>query len=246
MNPLDVETDEVLAFVAAALPPPPSTVLEVGCGDGRLAARLLERGWNVTALDVDAEAVAATRARGVSVVQGDFLSFHARPFDAVLFTRSFHHIAPLADAVAGARDLLLAGGTVLLDEFVHDEIDRFTAAWFFDVGAALAVDERSHQRAHGHDTGHRDPPHDPLELWRWRLHHEPALHGGAAMIEALDQAFELSRPARLPYLHRYYAERLSPDDHGSRLFKRLREREAERIEQGILRPLGLRLVGRRR
>lgn len=250
MTPLDVETDEVLAFVTAALPPPPSSVLEVGCGDGRLAARLADRGWNITGLDVDPEAVGATRARGVSVHGGDFLSFRGGPFDALLFTRSFHHIAPLADAVTQARALLVPGGTLVLDEFAHDEIDRFTAAWFFDVGSAVGDPETSgpgrHHHAHGdHQHAHGEPPRDPLERWRWHHHHEPRLHGGAEMIEALSRTFELSPVQRLPYLHRYFSDRLPPDDNGSRRFTQIREREAERIEQGVLVPIGLRLVGRR-
>ena len=44
-------TMSVLAFVRSALPPPPARVLEVGAGDGELAAALLAAGYDVVAID---------------------------------------------------------------------------------------------------------------------------------------------------------------------------------------------------
>jgi SAM-dependent methyltransferase len=242
VTPLELETDEVVAFAVSALPPPPAAVLEVGCGDGRLAARLSERGWKVTAIDLDAEAVTAARARGVLAERADFVSFAGGRFDALLFTRSFHHVSPLADAVARARALLAPGGALLLDEFAHDEIDRFTAAWFFDVAAALEAAAGA-PPMHGPHRGHGKPPRDPLERWRWRHHHEPPLHGARAMLDALGAVFELSRIQRLPYLYRYFSERLPEDEAGGQLYDRLHALETERVAQGVLVPVGLRVVG---
>ena len=44
---------EVAAFVRANLPPPPCRVLEVGAGEGELAASLAAAGYAVTAIDPD-------------------------------------------------------------------------------------------------------------------------------------------------------------------------------------------------
>lgn len=62
------------------------------------------------------------------------------------------------------------------------------------------------------------------------------------MISALGEAFELREQERCPYLHRYFSDRVDPGDAGTRLFLRARELELLRIAQGLLVPIGLRLV----
>lgn len=252
MSPLELETDEVVSFVLQALPAPPATVLEVGCGDGRLAERLTWLGFDVTGIDADPEAIAAARQRGVNAVHASFLAFDARPFDALLFTRSLHHISPLSEAVARARALLAPHGTLVIDELAHDEVDRFTAAWFFDVQAALEAagalrpdaPRHHHHHHHRHDHHHHATPSpDPLERWREYTTHEPPLHGAKAMVDALASTFTLSRTERLPYLHRYFVDRLPADEAGMRIFAELRRMEDERVAQGILVRVGLRLTG---
>ena len=47
---------DVLVFVRASLPEPPARVLEVGAGDGQLAAALRDLGHDVTAIDPKGEA----------------------------------------------------------------------------------------------------------------------------------------------------------------------------------------------
>ena len=44
-------TPDVHAFVCASLPPRPARVLEIGAGDGTLAAALREDGYDVLAID---------------------------------------------------------------------------------------------------------------------------------------------------------------------------------------------------
>ena len=122
--------EHTLRFLDRVLPQR-SRVLEVGCGRGALAARLQARGLEVTALDVSPEAVAAARALGVHAVAGDFLEFVAEPFDAVLFSRSLHHIASLPRAVDRAHALLGPGGLVIAEEFAVERMDRQTARYSF-------------------------------------------------------------------------------------------------------------------
>src|SRR5262249_28684049 len=141
-------------------------VLEVGCGPGDLAARLLEEGFLLTAIDVSEEQVLAARRKGVPAIQSDFLSFEGQGFDVVLFTRSLHHIWPLEDAIRKIRSLLRPGGLILADEFAVDEIDAPTAAWFWDLQAvleesgALAPDVPRHRHGASH-RHHGPPPADP-------------------------------------------------------------------------------------
>src|SRR6185436_1033004 len=87
---IEAEVDEVQAWVARVLPGGGKglRVLEVGCGPGVLAERLLRDGVDLTAIDVSEEQVAEARDRGVPAIVSDFLAFDASPFDAVLFTGS--------------------------------------------------------------------------------------------------------------------------------------------------------------
>jgi SAM-dependent methyltransferase len=251
---IEAEVDEVQAWVRRELPRGGRAlrVLEVGSGPGVLAERLIRDGVQLTAIDVSEEQVAEARARGVPAMVSDFLAFEGPPFDAVLFTRSLHHIAPLEAGIAKIRALVRPGGLVVADEFAHDEIDAVTAAWFWDLQAvlescgALAPDVPRRHHGHGEHRGHHPkdgpPPADPVVRWRERHVHEPPLHGAKAMISALGGAFELRAQERCPYLHRYFSDRVDPGEAGTRLFLQVRELEQLRLGQRLLVPIGLRLV----
>ncbi len=249
-GPIAAEVEEVLAWTRSAMPAGGRglRVLEVGCGPGYLAERLLRGGIQLTAIDISEEEVRRARARGVPAIASDFLSFEGQDFDVVLFTRSLHHISPLEAAIRKIRALLRPGGLVLADEFAHDEIDAATATWFWDLQAvleeagALAPDVR---RGHHHHHGTSEqPPADPVERWRWRHVHDPPLHPARALITALGRAFEVTTQQRVPYLHRYLSDRLENSSRGTRLFLRLRALEELRIGQRLLVPIGLRMVAR--
>lgn len=87
-------TAETLAFVRRFVPVG-ARILEIGCGDGELAFHL-----GAVAIDSSADAVAAAVARGVDARVATWPCDVPGTFDAVLFTRSLHHIAPLDEAVA--------------------------------------------------------------------------------------------------------------------------------------------------
>jgi SAM-dependent methyltransferase len=232
---------ETLRFLRGVLPDGGARVLEVGCGRGALAARLLAEGRRVTAIDISAEAVQAAQALGVPAIRIDLASFDGGPFDAVLFTRSLHHIHPLAAAVERAHDLLAPAGALVADEFAWDAVDRAAAAWFYDVTALLQAAEVLAPGGH-----HAGVEGDPLERWRAdHSHHEP-LHGGEAMLEAIGARFEIERVERVPYFYRHIADRLEQTPRGGAVCARMQELEALRIAQGLLRPVGLRAVARRR
>lgn len=244
MKPLDAGTGEVLAFLDGALPSGPARLLEVGCGRGELAAALLARGHVVTALDIDAEAVAAARAGGVPAVAGDFLlgaGGEGAPYDAVLFTRSLHHIADLDRAVALAAAACAPCGLVLVDEFARERADAATAAWFYDLRAILAA------------AGVLAPPEapavaDPLERWEreYGARREHRLHTGSEMVAALRAHLDVEVVEPCPYLYRQLAQWLEPTDRGGAVAARLLEAERERLERGELAALGLRAGARRR
>ena len=126
-------------------------VLEVGCGPGYLASRLLEDGVHLTAIDASEDQVQLARERGVPAIASDFLAFEGGPFDAVLFTRSLHHISPLGEGISRTRALVRPGGLILAHnvEMVPDYVKAVTTnpdleTIFYMEGNGLAVTLKKH------------------------------------------------------------------------------------------------------
>lgn len=74
------------AFVADLLPPP-ARILDAGCGTGRVAARLVELGYDVVGVDVDNNMLDVARAESPDLDwrYGDLARFHlGETFDVVL------------------------------------------------------------------------------------------------------------------------------------------------------------------
>ena len=213
----------------------------MGCGRGDLAARLLASGYEVTALDPAPEAVEASRAAGVSAIESDFLRFEDTPYDAVIFSRSLHHLQPLRDAVARAVGLMKVDAWFLAEEFARERADRATAAWFYDARSLLSA------------TGalvmaeENDRPADALS--RWRADHygeaDHPRHDGVDMLAELRRHFEIVETKDVPYLYWYLIKWIEESPRGYDVARRLFEIEARRIAEGLLVPLGLRIAARR-
>src|SRR5438067_12281006 len=132
-RPPDVPTRETLEFLVSRIPIG-AKVLEVGCGEGQIACELLQRGYRVTGLDSDSEAIARAQARGVRGVVASWPKFDSSgSFGAIAFTRSLHHINPLRQAIVRARELLNPNGFLLIEDFALDDVNEATVAWFVKV-----------------------------------------------------------------------------------------------------------------
>jgi SAM-dependent methyltransferase len=99
----------------------PGRALELGCGEGRNARWLAERGWRVTAVDFSPVALERARAlaerRGLAVdwVRADARTFRAEPVhDLVALLYLQLPEAELARALAVAVGGLSPGGTLLV------------------------------------------------------------------------------------------------------------------------------------
>jgi SAM-dependent methyltransferase len=234
-----------LDFFASHLPPAPARILEVGAGDGALAALLVRRGYDVVAIEPDEESAATARERGVQVVDAAFFACEpAGAFDVVTFTRSLHHIHPLPDAIAHAARFLRDDGRLVLEEVALEAPAREDARWFYDVTGALAaagllredVAERLRERE---DL-------DPLDAWRLQHEHDPPLHTGDAMTAAVRERFDVERIELAPYLYRYVSYWIERTARGMATAEAVARAERRRVFEGVTRAIGLRVVARPR
>jgi len=111
---------EVHAYVCASLPPAPARVLEIGAGDGALAAALRGAGYDVLAIDP---------AGGDGVVQIPLLEVEGT-FDAAVAVVSLHHVEPLAESIERLAAVLPEGARLVVDEFDVGAYDERAARWW--------------------------------------------------------------------------------------------------------------------
>ena len=93
----------------------PGTMLDVGCGAGRLAGAFRRRGWTVHGIEPSPTGAEAARRTGMHVHVGtldDELPWSDGGFDAVVFNHSLEHVADPVATLARARELLRPGGLV--------------------------------------------------------------------------------------------------------------------------------------
>ncbi len=129
----------------ALVPSSAASVLDVGCGDGFLAARLAARIFRVVALDIDQPVLDRAKKRfpaaEVTWLYGDVLTDVITPgsFDAVVSNATLHH---LPDTRAGLRRLsalVRPGGILAIVTFARTEWRElpWVAASFVARGVAI-------------------------------------------------------------------------------------------------------------
>ncbi|HEY6572546.1 MAG TPA: methyltransferase domain-containing protein, partial [Candidatus Eisenbacteria bacterium] len=180
-------------------------------------------------------------AAPVSWVESNFLFYGGAagetPFDAVLFTRSLHHIAPLDRALDRAAGLLRPGGLLLAEEFAFDRVTHPTARWWYDIESILVA------------AGILTPPdpalaavRNPLGRWRQEHAHDPPLPSGHDMLAAVRERFETGPAEEAPYLYRYAHDRAVPGEAAARAVLQMFEVESRLVRERDLAAAGLRIV----
>lgn len=96
-------------------------MLEIGCGEGELARALAEAGHEVVAIDPEAPDGPIFRRTTVE----DFDD--PGPFDAVVASRSLHHVHDLGAALD--KVLRLLSGPLVVDDFGWERYRPMTPEW---------------------------------------------------------------------------------------------------------------------
>jgi SAM-dependent methyltransferase len=170
---------DVAAFVSEQLPAAPARVLEIGCGDGRLARAVARLGYDVVAID--------PRAPAGEIFEAVSLEDFAGPggFDAAVASRVLHHIPRLGDALDKVARLLRPGGLLVVREHAWEQMDESTARWYLERRA---------------DADSDPPPSVEDCLSDWVSDHA-GLHGYAEMRAELDRRFRERFFTWTPYLY---------------------------------------------
>jgi SAM-dependent methyltransferase len=238
-RPIDVPTRETLRFLISRLPVG-AKVLEVGCGEGQVAWKLLQRGYGVTGLDSDSEAIARAQARGVRAVVASWPKFDSSvSFDVIAFTRSLHHINPLRQAIVRARELLNPNGFLLIEDFALDDVNEATVAWFVKVlrstqGKALinpVADQLVTELLSAADV---------MQTWRDNRAHD--LHPFTAMNEAIAAQFVVREAQAVPYFYRYLIPVLPETSEAASFVDEVFQKETILGNRGEIVLLGRRIV----
>jgi SAM-dependent methyltransferase len=199
---------DVHAFVRSALPPAPARVLEIGAGDGELAAELRAAGYDVVAIDP------AGGPPEVHQVHLHELEEPAGSFDAAVAVVSLHHVEPLTESIERLAALLPAGAPLVVDEIDFGRYDETAARWWLEHAdhdgdpATMVADVRGHMHAleriaaelrQWFEVG---PPVRGAYLYRWEI--DPGLRGteeeliAAGALPATGARFIATRGSRAP------------------------------------------------
>ena len=107
--------------------------LEVGCGTGAFARRLVERARHVVALDLSPEMIRVARSRSAESLNLEFhvadamsWDFPAAHFDCIATIATLHHL-PLRAMILKLKDTLKPGGVLIVLDLFEPERNLFTA-----------------------------------------------------------------------------------------------------------------------
>src|ERR1700754_2729052 len=114
---------DVIAYARAGLPGPPARVLEVGAGDGSLAAALRDAGYDVVAIDP---------AGADPVLPVALAEYEAPPrsFDAAVAIVPLHPVVPLGHSLRPLAWLVRRGGLRVVGELDGWAFDERAATWW--------------------------------------------------------------------------------------------------------------------
>jgi SAM-dependent methyltransferase len=232
------ETRYTYDFVKRFLSPNCRRILEVGCGTGELAARLSKDGYTVVAIDSDPDSVAAAQRFDVDARVATWPDFASGRFDAVLFTRSLHHIHPLPESIKHAAESLVEGGLIIVEDFAYESTDERTLRWFasairlLEAAALPTVDNELLDKVLSKT--------ETLEAWR--QNHEDELHTATEIDAQLEKVVGRVIRENATYYFRYIANAITATEKRDAILRAFAEQEETLAADGAIIALGRRFV----
>lgn len=221
-----------------------ASILEVGCGKGELAQLLQESGYKVQAVEKNPEHASLARARKIEVASIDFQNYSSpERFDCVAFTRSLHHFESMDTALQKAKDLLLPGGVLILDEFGADLIDDQAASWLFYLQQTFnATKMLTHLGGFGHEVKEGE---SALSLWKKHHFGHHKIWDSKSIRNSVHSHFVVEQEFRVAYLYRYIVENMASPELAVAVGEPLRQWELQIYQYMAAEPIGLRIVARK-
>jgi len=106
--------------------------LEIGCGTGNLTGKLLEMGFEVTALDISKEMIDILKKKyyryyksnklKLAISNAEKLNFKSNTFDFIAAYSVLHHLPDYIKSIKEMIRVLKVGGVIYLD---HERTDRY-------------------------------------------------------------------------------------------------------------------------
>jgi trans-aconitate methyltransferase len=128
------------AVVELLAPRAGERILDLGCGDGVLTAKIAEMGCDVVGVDASAAQIKAARDCGVDarVMDGERLNFDSE-FNAVFSNAALHWMRRPDSVIAGVWRALMPGGRFVAEMGGDGCVDKIKAA-LFDALARRGID----------------------------------------------------------------------------------------------------------
>ncbi len=123
---VDNSINYVMPFIEAAMPITPDIrIMEIGCGEGGVLIRFLERGWQCVGVDLSDDKIALGHEflkqyvdAGImqlinkNIYDVDFLGEFKHSFDLIILKDAIEHIPDQAKIIGYLKSLLTPGGQV--------------------------------------------------------------------------------------------------------------------------------------